>query len=347
MMNPLAPLIFTVLVGTGATDTTVAVTAGTRLELDCFSGDIQVRAWPKDQVRVQASHTSRARVVLRRAEGRLKVDVQSRHGIPTTVDYEIMVPVWMALELGGVSTDISVEGVKGHIKASTVSGRVGVRGGSEFVAVESVEGGVQVSGARGRVEASSINDDVEILDSEGEITAETVEGNVLLSGVDARLVEISSVNGSLFFNGPLRRGGVYSLSTHQGDVIVGMSEKDDVSVTVATFDGDFSSSFPIPQLSKSGHRKRQNFMLGSGSARLDVDAFQGRIRLEGERVALKAVLDRLRAGQKAHADETTKWRSQVRWRSKHGEKTETPETPETPEPKEPKDDKNEQELEVP
>jgi DUF4097 and DUF4098 domain-containing protein YvlB len=296
MLN-LAPLVLTVLVGIGSTDTTVSVKAGTRLQLDCFSGDIQVRSWGKDAVRVMANHSRRAIVTVRREEGRLKVDAQTAHGIPTSVDYQITVPVWMALELAGVSTDISVEGVKGQIKASSVNGHIGVIGGGEFIVVESVEGGVNVTGARGRIEASSINDDVEILDSSGEISAETVEGNVLLDGVDARTVEISSVNGSLYFRGPFRSGGVYSLSTHDGDVVVGMPERPDVAVTVATFDGDFSSSMPV-KLEQPRQRRRMNFVLGSGAARLQLEAFEGSIRLENQGAALRAILERLRAKQK-------------------------------------------------
>jgi len=342
MVNPLAPLVLTVLVGSGATDTTVAVKAGTRLELDCFSGDIQVRAWPRDAVRVLASHSSRSWVVLKRSQGRLVVDVQSRHGIPSTVDYQIMVPVWMALELGGVSTDISVEGVKGQVKASTVSGSIGVRGGGDLIAVESVEGGVQVIGARGRVEASSINDDVEIVDSSGDISAESVEGNVLIDGVDARSVEVSSVNGNLYFNGPLQRGGVYTFSTHEGDIIVGVPEHPNVTVTVATFDGDFSSSFPI-KLVQTGHRKRQNFVLGSGAARLEIDAFQGRIRLEKGSAALKAALLRLKAGQKGLLEEARHWRKEVKWKSKHDEAPDPKATPDPdPNPEEPEELENQE-----
>ena len=297
MLSFLPPLALTLLMGTGATDTTVSVKSGTRLQLDCFSGDIQVRAWSRDAVRVVASHSRRATVMVRREDGRLKIDAETLHGIPTSVDYQLTVPVWMALELGGVSTDISIEGVKGQIKASSVNGHVGVRGGGEFIVVESVQGGVQVTGARGRIEASSINDDVEISDSEGEVSAETVEGNVLLDGVDARTVEISSVNGSLFFRGPFRNGGVYSFSTHDGDVVIGMPERPDVSVSVATFDGDFSSSFPV-RLEQPRHRRRINFVLGTGAARLQLEAFDGSIRLENQLGPLKAALDRLRAKQK-------------------------------------------------
>src|SRR5262245_54011279 len=120
MPSFLAPLALAVLIGTGATDSTVAVKSGTRLHRDCFTGYIQARARSRDTVRGVANHSRRATVVVRREDGRLKIDAETMHGIPTSVDYQIMVPVWMAVELGGVSTDISVDGVKGQVKASSV-----------------------------------------------------------------------------------------------------------------------------------------------------------------------------------------------------------------------------------
>jgi hypothetical protein len=134
----------------------------------------------------------------------------------------------------------------------------------------------------------------------------------------------------------LQGGGVYTFSTHEGDIIVGVQEHPNVTGTVATFDGEFSSSFPI-KLVQTRHRKRQNFVLGSGAARLEIDAFQGRIRLEKGSAALKAALDRLKSGQRAVGEEARHWRKEVKWKRKQSTAPETPETPEAPETPAPPD----------
>jgi hypothetical protein len=60
---------------------------------------------------------------------------------------------------------------------------------------------------------------------------------------------------------------------------------------VATFGGDFSSSFPV-RLSESRKGKRFSFTLGNGNARLELEAFQGRIQLKRPDAALQRARDR-------------------------------------------------------
>jgi hypothetical protein len=54
-------------------------------------------------------------------------------------------------------------------------------------------------------------------------------------------------------------------------------EKANVAVSVATFGGEFGSTFPV-KITQS-RKKRFAFTLGTGSARLDLESFQGTIRL--------------------------------------------------------------------
>ncbi len=293
MTSTLASLILTILVSTAGTDTTVAVKPGTRLALDCFAGDIQVSAWSKDAVRIHAEHSRRTYVDIERGEGTLTISAHSRFGPPVGVDYRLTVPTWMPLELSGVAADISVEGVRGNVRASSVKGDVVVRGGGDFVSVESVEGDVKVSGARGRVEASSINQDIEVIDVGGEISVEAVNGDIVIGQVGSKSVEASTVNGSLYYDGPLKTSGVYSFSTHNGDIIVGLPPRPDVAVSVATFGGSFAS-YIAAKVNMAKRGKRFNFTLGSGSASLELESFQGNIRLERAGDAMKQHLERVR-----------------------------------------------------
>jgi hypothetical protein len=51
-----------------------------------------------------------------------------------------------------------------------------------------------------------------------------------------------------------------------------------VNVSVATFNGAFSSSIPVTI--ERGHRARRfNFTLGSGSAKLELESFSGSVEL--------------------------------------------------------------------
>ena len=285
--------------GEEGTDTTLAVPARGRLELDNFSGEIQVSAWDRSAMRVQARHRPHTRVsidvgpvavglhsstTLRvpSLEGRRRVRVEEI-GIPTRVDYRLTVPRRMSLRLSGVNTRILVIGVEGDISAESVRGPVAVRGGRGNIKVGAVTGGVEVIGARGSVEASSVNEGVTLRDVEGPVRAESVNGDVDLLRVVSDEVEASTVSGDLRFDGTLRAGGSYRFESHSGDLTVILPEHPDVAISMSTYSGEFTSSFPVQSRSTStsvrGRGKEFDFTLGDGRAELSLESFSGLIRL--------------------------------------------------------------------
>ena len=107
--------------------------------------------------------------------------------------------------------------------------------------------------------------------------AETVNGEIALEGVDAATVDANTVNGDISYAGPIRNGGRYSFSTHNGDITLTVAEGSSANVAVSTFNGEFESEFPVP-LSGTRKGKGFNFTLGSGSAQVTLESFQGTIR---------------------------------------------------------------------
>ena len=199
-------------------------------------------------------------------------------GPARAIEYRITVPVGVDLELSGVHTDVSVEGTRGAISVETVQGDVRVQGGSGVISLRSVEGDVTLSGAEGRIDVSSVNEDVRVTDVSGDLTAETVNGDLVLDQVESGDVDASTVNGNVEYTGTIRDGGRYSIATHNGDITVAIPEGSNVTVSVASFSGDFESAFPV-QLTET-RRKRFTFVLGSGKARMELESFSGTIALE-------------------------------------------------------------------
>ncbi|MBA3259257.1 MAG: DUF4097 family beta strand repeat protein [Gemmatimonadales bacterium] len=259
-------------------DSTVPVERGLRLDVNAYGGEIAVQTWGRNAVRVESGPTDRARVEISRSGTTLDVRVESRRGPPEMVDLQITVPDWMALDLSGVYTDISVVGTRGPVSAETVQGEIKVEGGSGLVSLQSVQGGVSLTGAKGRIEVHSVNQDVEVIGSSGEITAETVNGSVTLSRVDASSVSATTVNGDVEYDGPVRNGGRYSLSSHNGDLTLVVAQGTNASVAVSTFNGEFESDFPVT-LTDTRKGRRFSFTLGTGSAQVTLESFQGTIQL--------------------------------------------------------------------
>lgn len=278
-MNFIAATLLSVLAAVSAqTDTTFTVTPGTRLNLFNFGGRVDVRAWPQNQVKIRAVHTPHTTIEIQRKGPALMVSTRARQAPVRTVDYDIQVPAWIQLDINGINNDVSVEGVDGDVVVETVRGGVQVKGGKGLVSLRSLQGGVRVEGARGRVQASSVNDGIVVLDAVGEVVANTVNGNILLDRVVSDLVEATSANGDLIWDGEFKKTGRYQFGTHNGDIFVVTRDRPNATVSVETFSGDFESTFPVEL---RGTRTGQNmrFTLGDGSALVDFESFQGAIRL--------------------------------------------------------------------
>jgi DUF4097 and DUF4098 domain-containing protein YvlB len=264
------------------TDQTVDVAKGTRLVLNNSAGEVVVRSWDRDQVRVQASHGAREQVDLQTTEMTLRVRARSTRGPSGLVDYQITVPRWMPVNLSGTYLEATIEGTTAEVTVETVHGNARVVGGSGSVSIRSVEGLITIEKASGRVQATSVNEGIRIANVTGEIAAETTNGDIAIENAQTSNLEVSTVNGDVTFNGTIRDGGAYRLTTHSGDIRVGLGGANNATVFVRTFQGDFSADFPIQlpegQSSRSGS-KRFNFTLGSGSARIELQSFNGDIIL--------------------------------------------------------------------
>jgi DUF4097 and DUF4098 domain-containing protein YvlB len=260
------------------TDTAVAVQPGTRLRIDNYGGEIVIRAGSDNRVRVRADHGSRDHVVLEPRAGTLTIKAENRRGPPQSVDFQITVPKWMPVTVSGLYTDVSVEGTESDVMVETTQGEVRCVGGKGFISLKSVEGSVTIRGARGRVEASSVNESIDIQDVVGDIDAETVNGDISLIVIDATRVSATTVNGDMEYEGTIKDGGLYSFASHNGDIDVSLPENANVAVTASTYQGEFESWIPV-RVEKISSKHRFNFTIGKGSARLEVESFQGDISL--------------------------------------------------------------------
>jgi hypothetical protein len=279
MLFSLMTVLGATLQGQGfQTDTTFAVPQGTRLHVETQGGDIIVKAWDRNQVRVQAGHSRRARVSIHLSGAVLSIDSDSDRGASHMVDYEVTVPAWMSLNLEGMYTTIEVSGVRGSVTAETMDGNITVKGGAESVKLESVQGRLVVQGVRGAATLTTVSESIEASEVGGDMVAETVSGNITMYQMTSKNVEAETVSGNILLDGRLVDGGAYTLLTHSGGVAVTVAEGSNVTVNAATGTGSLRATFPLPTVERQS-RRRHSYRIGSGSATLDIEAFSGSILL--------------------------------------------------------------------
>jgi DUF4097 and DUF4098 domain-containing protein YvlB len=259
------------------TDTTFAVRQGQRLEISDYGGEVVIKSWRQNSVRVRATHGSRDYVTITTDGPTVSISGSSRHG-PAMVDYEILAPAWMPLSISGApSAEVTIEGTEAEVTVETVEGSIRVVGGSGNISLKSVEGDVSLEGAKGHMELNSVDGSIEVKESSGDVSAETVDGEITLLGIESSDVDASTVDGSIEYDGTITDAGRYRFESHDGDVTVSIPEQANVTVSVATFSGDFDSAFPVTLKDKTKHRF--TFTLGTGSARLELESFDGSIKL--------------------------------------------------------------------
>ena len=262
------------------TDQTVTATRGGRLLVDNFGGEVVIKAWDRDQVRVQARHAARAKVGIRTTGGGVTISSETS-GPPASVDYEIMAPSWMAVKVEGTYNFITVEGVKAEIWAETTRGDIVVKGGTGTIVVKSVQGAVRVENARGRINASSVNEGISMVDVSGDITAETTNGSVSMLKVTSSNMQATTINGDVTFEGSLGDSGRYAFATHNGNISVTVPESSNATFVVRTYNGDFATNLQLvgPPRTEARRGRRVSYTLGNGSAEMELETFGGSIRI--------------------------------------------------------------------
>jgi DUF4097 and DUF4098 domain-containing protein YvlB len=291
MFAPLAAAMLLTVAPQRQSDTTIAVPAGASLSVNNFGGGITVHGWNENRVKVHGETGRRGRVEVSLVGNTVVVKTGSREGAPSVIDLDITVPASMPLTLSGTYADITVDGVQGAISVETVNGEVNVRGGKGIVTLHSIQGGVTLADASGRIEVNSVNEDVELTNVSGEIKVETTNGEVMLMGIKSSSVDAGTINGDVTYEGTVTDGGSYSFGSHNGDITVSIPEGANVTVTTATANGDIDASFPLPMTGSTG-KHRKTFKIGSGSARMELESFQGDINMRRPQELRERIEDR-------------------------------------------------------
>lgn len=268
--------LLAVSAGAQAADTVVAMNRGDRVVIEGVSGVIAISAWERDELEVRST-TGNAPVMVRRTGATVQIEAEGPRR-RRSIDAAIRVPSWVDLEVGGSALDMSVRGVGGAIRIASVSGDVLVQNAGGSVDVRSIRGAIQVVDARGGVRASSQSDDVTLRQISGPVEAHSGDGDVVLDDIASSSVRAEAQDGDVLFSGTIEDGGEYGFYLHDGDATIELLASVSARVSVSTFDGEFLSDFPV-RVERFSAGREFDFVLGAGGARIEIEVFDGEIRL--------------------------------------------------------------------
>jgi hypothetical protein len=259
-------------------DTTIELRRGDTVVLSDVSGEVVVETWDRLELSVQGEGGDIRDLVVVRDGARVSVRSARRKGRTLGVDVRLRVPAWAALDLQGRKLDVAVAGTTADVRVRNVSGDIRVEDTSGTLELRSADGRIRVVNARGAVKAVSRGDDVTLVGVRGPVDIESGDGDLRMDDVESSSVRAETLDGDVTFSGTLAPGGTYTFSVHDGDARIAIPESPGAQVRVATFEGEFTSDFPVLLQGYSGGG-RFEFTVGDGAARMEIEVFDGEIRL--------------------------------------------------------------------
>lgn len=217
---------------------TYPVSPNVQVSLSNINGSVQITAWDKNEVQLDAVKTADSQEKLQEAEIRVDASDSSvriethypehrNNNNPASVEYQLHVPRAARLDkIDLVNGKLDIDGVRGEIQGASVNGNITAHGLSSDADLSTVNGSVSGElldmAAAHHVKLSSVNGHVEIAmpkDANAHLSANTVSGSIssdfglpihkgwVGSDLDTTLgsgstrIELSNVNGSIKIHG--------------------------------------------------------------------------------------------------------------------------------------------------
>jgi DUF4097 and DUF4098 domain-containing protein YvlB len=286
---------------------TYKVGAEGSLDLSQIAGDVRITTGRNNEIKIEAIKRVRHRNAdeAKRLLAQLRIEVTqvgnrievrtwyprtSGRGLSAEVDYAIVVPPTAAVAVRTISGDLSVNGVRGEVRAESTSGNVDVIATPNVAVAKTISGdvrardigaasGLMLSTVSGSVVATGLK--VRTLD------AGSVSGNVQLTNLQVERLTAKTVNGDIDYDGNLARGGRYEFNAHSGNVRLILAGVTGFELDASTFSGSIRSDYPVtlrstqadePRGRRSGAGNRAiRGTFGDASAILSIRSFSGTV----------------------------------------------------------------------
>jgi DUF4097 and DUF4098 domain-containing protein YvlB len=256
-------------------ETRLDVAPGGTVNIVNNSGSVTLHGGPGRQVVVAYTiHSDKVEVDKDTTSDKRRVEILT-HSVgdakPTAdearVDYDVIVPAGIAVNVSTSTAPITVDGLSGDLTLSSDTGQITVRNVSKVH--------VHVRGVTAPVSLSSINN--------GHVEITSSGGTVQLLDVAGPKVSVGTTSGNISYRGDCSGGGDYSMTTHSGAIDVSLPETASFDVSARSVSGQVQNDFPLqPQKHHTGSNAASSFSgtSNSGSSSVVLQSFSGRLRVK-------------------------------------------------------------------
>jgi DUF4097 and DUF4098 domain-containing protein YvlB len=240
------------------------------VEISNVSGEIQVRGWDREQVKVTGTLGEGSKRLVFDTDGRrtlVKVEVPHKARHVGSSDLIVSVPMGSRVTVAGVSGEIEAEVFAEDVEAKTVSGDFQIRGHGEpaLLTLTTVSGDGRVDNIR------------------GELVVQSVTGSLDIESSDLERARLRTTNGDIDLRTGLAEGARFDMEAINGDLRLDILGGVNAEFDIETFNGSINNSFgpEAERTSKYAPGRELRFTHGDGDARIRIKTLNGGITLRG------------------------------------------------------------------
>ena len=259
-----------------------------QVEISNVAGEIVVRGWARDQVRLTGTLGRGSDRLIFEPDGArtfIKVEVPENYGNVRGSELEVTVPEASRVTITGVSADISVSGVRGALRMQSVSGDIEAEIFEEDVEAKTVSGDLEIRGHDhdSLLTLTTVSGDGRVTDIRGELVGQSVTGSLDVKSSELSRARLRTTNGDIELVTGLAEGARFDMEAINGDLLLDILGGVNAEFDIETFNGSIDNSFgPDPvRTSKYAPGRTLRFTHGDGDARIRIKTLNGGIELRG------------------------------------------------------------------
>jgi DUF4097 and DUF4098 domain-containing protein YvlB len=258
------------------------------VEISNVSGEIQVRGWDREQVKVTGTLGEGSKRLVFDTDGRrtlVKVEVPHKARHVGSSDLIVSVPMGSRVTVAGVSADIDVRGVRGALRIQSVSGEIEAEVFAEDVEAKTVSGDFQIRGhgEPALLTLTTVSGDGRVDNIRGELVVQSVTGSLDIESSDLERARLRTTNGDIDLRTGLAEGARFDMEAINGDLRLDILGGVNAEFDIETFNGSINNSFgpEAERTSKYAPGRELRFTHGDGDARIRIKTLNGGITLRG------------------------------------------------------------------
>lgn len=280
---------------------TLAIGASGTLTLKNIAGDIIVKAGGSRDATVEVVRLSKGKTEADAKAGLEKVtaevDVRGEHGSVTakypadvhpdysvSVSYNVTAPAGTSVWVDSISGQISLTGLQGDTKASTVSGKMDVTSCTKVGSLRTFSGTITVTDSRSdtKLDVGGISATVTMKNVKApQVSTSVISGKIVAHDITTDGADFGSMSGDIEFTGAVSPKGRYEFTAHSGDVRLGLTGGFDLELKTfsgtVTADASLNLTSSTPASSSGAKQRTVRGSTGSGGGSVVASTFSGTV----------------------------------------------------------------------